>query len=64
MNCDRLNDGIKVFELNAKENPKSGNVFDSLAEGYFNDNQLEISRQNYKKSLELMPENSNVKEML
>lgn len=60
----RVNDGIKVFELNAKENPKSGNAFDSLADGYFRNNQFEISRENYKKSLELLPDNSNAKEML
>jgi hypothetical protein len=42
MDHGRLNDGIKVFELNAKENPKSGNAFDSLADGYFRNNELAI----------------------
>lgn len=64
MNNGRINDAIKIFELNAKENPKSGNVFDSLAESYFNNNQLEISKQTYQKALALSPENTNAKEML
>jgi len=64
MSYSRLNDAIKVFQLNVKENPKSGGAFDSLAESYFNDNQLEIARKNYEKSLELSPDNANAKEML
>lgn len=64
MNYGRINDAIKVFELNAKENPKSGNAFNSLAESYFNDNQFENSKLNYKKTLELLPDDSNSKEML
>jgi tetratricopeptide (TPR) repeat protein len=64
MNYGRINDAIKVFEINTKENPKSGNAFDSLAEGFFNNNQFEISKENYKKALELNPDNTNAKEML
>jgi cytochrome c-type biogenesis protein CcmH/NrfG len=64
MSCKRINDAIKVFELNTKENPQSGNAYDSLAESYFTDNQFEISKQNYLKSLKLAPDNNNAKEML
>lgn len=64
MTYGRINDAIKVFELNAKENPKSGNAFDSLADSYFKNNQLEDSKQYYKKALELSPENTNAKQML
>ncbi|WP_166925936.1 serine hydrolase domain-containing protein [Flavobacterium poyangense] len=64
MNYGRLNDAIKIFELNAKENPKSGNAFDSLAESYYKNNQLQLAKQNYEKSVVLSPENTNAKEML
>lgn len=64
MDHGRLNDGLKVLELNAKENPKSGNAFDSLADGYFRNNQLVLSKENYQKSLALSPDNTNAKEML
>lgn len=64
MDHGRVKDGIKVLELNTIENPNSGNAFDSLADGYFRNNQFEISKENYKKSLELKPDNANAKEML
>jgi CubicO group peptidase (beta-lactamase class C family) len=64
MNRKKISEAIKVFEVNTKENPKSGNAYDSLAEAYFNDNQLLISKQNYKKALELAPEDNNAKEMV
>ena len=64
MRDKRVDDAIKVFELNVKENPKSANAFDSMAEGYFTIGQLEVSKQNYKKSLALNPENMNAKEMI
>ncbi|MBE8724812.1 serine hydrolase domain-containing protein [Flavobacterium hungaricum] len=64
MSNKRIDGAIKVFELNTKENPQSGNAYDSLAEGYFNNNQFDISKITYKKSLELLPENKNAKEML
>ncbi|WP_035664317.1 serine hydrolase domain-containing protein [Flavobacterium sp. ACAM 123] len=64
MSTDRLNDAIKVFEFNIEENPKSFNAFDSLAEGYFKNGQLEISKKNYQKSYELNPENTNAKDMI
>ena len=64
MDHGRLHDGIKVLELNAKENPKSGNAFDSLADGYFRNNDLALSKENYQKALSLSPDNNNAKEML
>lgn len=60
----RINDAIKVFEINTEENPASGNAFDSLADGYFNNKQFEVAKENYKKSLKLKPDNTNAKEML
>jgi hypothetical protein len=35
-----------------------------LAEGYFLNDQLELSKINYQKSLELNPENTHAKEMI
>lgn len=64
LNYGRINDGIKVLELNTKENPTSGNAFDSLADGYYKNNQFENSKLTYKKALELNPDNANAKEML
>ena len=61
---DRIKNAIRTFKLNVRENPGSWNVYDSLAEGYFLDEQYELSLQNYKKSLKLNPENRNATEMI
>jgi len=55
---------IKIFELNIQEHPYSANAYDSLAEGYFLNNQFELSKTHYQKSLELNPENTNAEEMM
>ncbi|WP_431241664.1 serine hydrolase [Flavobacterium sp. P21] len=64
LSSKKTKDAIKVFELNTQENPKSGNSFDSLAEGYFYSKEFEISKKYYIKSLELSPDNTNAKQML
>jgi len=35
-----------------------------LAEAYFNNKEYALSKQNYQKSLELNPDNTNAKDML
>ena len=64
INNQNLKDAIKVFELNAKENPQSANAFDCLAESYFSNGQLELSKLNYQKSFDLSSENTNAKVMV
>lgn len=60
----KINESITIFKLATNEFPKNANLFDSLAEAYFNNKEYELSKQNYQKSLELNPENSNAKDML
>ena len=60
----RLDDAIKIFELNVKRFPNSGNVYDSLAEAYMNKGDRVAAIKNYEKSLELDPKNSGAVEML
>lgn len=64
MNNENSIEAIKVFELNARENQKSANAYDCLAEAYFANKQLEVAKQNYKKSLELYPGNTNATDMI
>jgi predicted Zn-dependent protease len=52
-------DAIAILKLNVEEYPKSGNVYDSLAEAYVRDGQKEQAIANYRKSLELDPKNQN-----
>jgi Beta-lactamase len=64
IHIENLKDAIKVFELNAKENPQSANAFDCLAESYYLNGQLELSKLNYQKSFDLSSENTNAKVMV
>jgi len=64
MRNSRIKEAVKVFALNAKENPRSANAFDSLAEAYFSTKNYTLALENYKKSLELNPENTNAGNMI
>ena len=59
-----LADAIEIFKLNTEEFPESSNVFDSLGEGYMLNGDKKLAIKNYKKSLDLNPENNNAVEML
>ena len=43
---------------------KSANAFDSLAETYMKNGQIDLAIKNYEKSLELNPDNENAQEIL
>lgn len=60
----RIEEAIKVFELNVQLFPKSANVYDSLGEAYLNKGDNKAALLNYKKSLELNPNNRGAKEMI
>ncbi|WP_312394192.1 serine hydrolase [Chryseobacterium sp.] len=60
----RIDEAVKVFALNTKENPQSANAFDSLGEGYFSTKNYNLALENYKKSLELNPDNNNATSMI
>lgn len=61
---DRLKDAIEVFKLNTEAYPQAFNTYDSLAEAYMLNGDKELAVQNYKKSLELNPKNTNAVRML
>jgi CubicO group peptidase (beta-lactamase class C family) len=55
----RAKDAIEIFKLNVEMFPKAANPYDSLGEAYLADNQKELALANYKKAVELNPENGN-----
>ena len=57
-------EAIEIFKLNVEAYPQGSNAYDSLAEAYMNNKERELAIQNYKKSLELNPNNTNAAEML
>ena len=61
---DHPEEAVEVFLLNAEAYPGSWKVYDSLGKAYKKSGQKELAILNYKKSLELNPENENGKKML
>ena len=64
MRQNKLPEAIALLKLNAEFYPNAWNTYDSLAEAYMTAGQKELAIANYKKSLELNPQNSNGREML
>lgn len=52
-------EALEIFKLNVYLYPKSGNVYDSLAEAYQNAGNKELAIYNYEQSLKFDPKNSN-----
>jgi Flp pilus assembly protein TadD len=55
----RLQDAIRMLQLNVEAYPQSGNVYDSLGEAYLDAGDKAQAIANYRKSLELDPKNHN-----
>ena len=55
---------VDIFRLNVRAFPKSGNVYDSLGEAYLAQGDTIRARANYRRSLELDPNNSNAADIL
>ena len=60
----KQNEAIEIFKLNVAEYPKAFNTYDSLGEAYMVSGNKELAILNYKKSLELNPQNTNATSML
>lgn len=64
LRAKKLPEALAYFKLNVEFYPKSWNVYDSLAEGYMENGEKELAIANFKKSLEMNPQNNNAVEML
>jgi CubicO group peptidase (beta-lactamase class C family) len=60
----KTHEAIEIFKLNVAEYPNAFNTYDSLGEGYMVAGNTELAVRNYKKSLELNPQNNNATAML
>ena len=58
-NAGKVEQGINVFLLAVYIYPNSANLYDSLALAYFYNKDIKNAVANYRKSLELNPENQN-----
>ena len=64
MNKKDFENAIILFEMNAESFPDSWNVYDSLGEVYLAIGNKEKAIENYKKSIDLNPDNDNGKKIL
>jgi len=60
----KIIEAIELFKLNVLAYPQSSNVYDSLGEAYLANGESQLAIINYKKSIELNPDNANAKEIL
>ena len=60
----KAREAIEIFKLNVEAYPQAFNTYDSLAEAYMTINERDLAKLNYKKSLELNPNNTNAAEIL
>ena len=60
----KVPEAIALFKLNVEFYPNAWNVYDSLADAYVANGEKDLAITNYKKSLELNPQNSNGLEKL
>ncbi|HEX7313873.1 MAG TPA: prolyl oligopeptidase family serine peptidase [Pyrinomonadaceae bacterium] len=55
----RVKDAVEIFKLNVEMYPRGFNTYDSLGEAYLAAGERALAIQNYRKSLELNPRNTN-----
>ena len=60
----KFSEGIRIFQLNVDNFPRSSNAYDSLAEGYLRAGDKAQAIANYERALRLNPKNLNSKVML
>jgi Tfp pilus assembly protein PilF len=64
LRAQHVAEAIVLFRLNVEMYPKGFNTYDSLAEAYMMQGDRDLAIANYRKSLELNPQNTNAVEML
>jgi dienelactone hydrolase len=57
-------EAIEIFKLNVAVYPQAFNTYDSLGEAYLAGGDRELAIRNYRKSLELNPQNTNARDAL
>jgi CubicO group peptidase (beta-lactamase class C family) len=59
LGAKKLKEAIEIFKLNVEAYPQAANPYDSLAEAHLAAGDRELALQNYRKAVELNPQNSN-----
>ncbi|HEV3470306.1 MAG TPA: serine hydrolase [Pyrinomonadaceae bacterium] len=64
LGAGRVGDAVEIFKLNVEAYPGAFNTYDSLGEAYAVQGEKELAIKNYRRSLELNPQNTNAVERL
>lgn len=64
LHAKKLEDAIRIFQLNVEAYPQSSNVYDSLGEAYMNVGDKPLAIASYQKSLQLNRKNHNAEKIL
>jgi predicted alpha/beta superfamily hydrolase len=62
MAAGNIKAALKIFKMNVQLYPGSANAYDSLGEAYLKSGDTVNAKQNYRRSLELNPQNNNARE--
>lgn len=58
MNAGRIPAAIEILKVNVDAHPESANVYDSLAEAFMNNGDIDLAIKYYKKTLEMIPKDT------
>lgn len=58
LNAKKTKEAIEIFKLNVDAYPGSANVYDSLAEAYMKDGDIDLAIKYYRKTLEMIPKDT------
>jgi tetratricopeptide (TPR) repeat protein len=64
LGAGRVKEAVEIFKLNVEAYPQAFNTYDSLAEAYAAQGERELAIKNYRRSLELNPQNTNAADRL
>jgi tetratricopeptide (TPR) repeat protein len=59
LGAKKMKEAIEIFKLNVEAYPQAANPYDSLGEAYLAAGERELALQNYRKAVELNPQNTN-----
>jgi CubicO group peptidase (beta-lactamase class C family) len=63
-NANKVDEAIKIFELNTQAYPGSSNCFDSLGEAYLKKGDKQAALKSYRRAFEIDPRNLHAAKML
>jgi len=64
IHAHKIEDAVRILQLNVEAYPQSANTYDSLGEAYMDGDNKQLAIANYQKALQLNPRSQNAMRML